>query len=173
MKGIRIFYLVLLGDILLSMWGMLWLIPWQSAAIQQREEQSRDQQNVITGVQNFMNGHLDFNAYEKDLQERQKVVELQFPEHVSQGSFLLLVQREALAQKMTIHSIMPEKQQSLEGVVELPVNLEVTGSYWQLLDFLSALGKAERFLRIGNMVLKNQQGILDCRLQLFIYAESV
>jgi len=136
------------------------------------EGEARQIRLEVTAVQNYQNAHLDKDKYVKEISDAQQQADKAMPRDFEQASFISRLQREALQAGLTLRQVRPgEPRQAAEGCRTLPVHVQLGGNYFQLLDFLRALGQEERFLQFREMEIKSKDGQLDCGLQLNIFAE--
>ncbi len=78
----------------------------------------------------------------------------QLPETTEVESLLVDVSQTALAAGLEVKKFKPSTEEKKGFYAELPIALEVTGSYHQLATFISGIAALPRIVTIGNMKLK-------------------
>lgn len=136
------------------------------------DEEAQKARQMVTAVQNYQNAHLDKEKYIKEISEAQQRADKAIPQELEQAGFISRLQQEALQAGLALRQVKPGEPTAAEGeCLALPVHVQLSGNYFQLLDFLRALGQEERFLQLRELEIRSRDGQLDCGLQLRIFAE--
>lgn len=143
------------------------------AAAEECNRQAVESLREVTAVTNFQNEHLDMKVYQGELKKREQRVMQYLPEHMSQGEFILYLERLAVQSKMELQAVSPQKSELQGDVFCLPLKLKLTGSYFCLLKFLQGLQEGERLAVVKNMSVEAKENILSVTMLLNIYAVPV
>ncbi|HKJ71437.1 MAG TPA: type 4a pilus biogenesis protein PilO [Gammaproteobacteria bacterium] len=90
----------------------------------------------------------------KQLQERMEGALEQLPDRTEVASLLVEVTRAGRSEGLTFELFKPQKENRKQIYAELPVELEVTGSYNAMGRFLAATASLPRIVNIGDLSLK-------------------
>lgn len=161
------------GGMLLLAFYFFVHLPLQELC-EEKSNQSIKFHEETVELQNFQNAHLDEQEYKKGLMERLERAEKALPPHLGQGEFLGRIQRTALGTGLKLEQAIPQERQQVEECVALPVQLKVTGDYFQLLGFLQQLRVDERFYQLQQMKVKaaREAGMLEADILLVMFAED-
>lgn len=143
------------------------------AAAEDCNRQAAEAVREVTAVTNFQNAHLNMKEYRAELKKREQRVMQYLPENLSQGEFILYLERLAMRSKMELQMVNPQKSELQGDVFCLPLKLKLTGSYFCLLKFLQGLQEGERLAVVKNMSIEAKENMLSVSMLLNIYAVPV
>lgn len=142
------------------------LVDMEQEARQVAEKSRTD----LVAVDNYQNNHMDMAAYEKELVEHQARANLAMPDSLEQGTFLGMLQQEALRNHIELKQVVPKPVQQDGNLLILPVEVKMHCDYFSLLSFLQGIKECERYIQIEHTAVHEDSGALNCSLQLRIYA---
>lgn len=95
----------------------------------------------------------------------------QLPDRSEVASLLVEVTRAGRAEGLTFNLFRPQKEQRKEFYAELPVEVEVTGSYNAFGQFLAATASLSRIVNIDRIRIRasGDQLVLQCQARTFRY----
>lgn len=97
----------------------------------------------------------------------------QLPETTEVESLLVDVSQTGLAAGLEVKKFKPSAEQKKGFYAELPIALEISGSYHQLATFISGIAALPRIVTINNMKLQPaEKGELDGKLQMAATAKT-
>ena len=171
MKRKKFFLLFITSLLLIGTAFFIVVYQEQREELLAKSQQIEIQRATLLSVQNFMNAHLDMNAYKQDLVMQQKIVNDLLPEHMEQGTWLEILQAKAFAHKVQINGILPGQAMKNDALYVQPVKMKISCTYFQLVDFLKALEETERFLGAKKLHIRgNDEGKLSCEVDMQIYS---
>ena len=102
---------LMLCTILMLLGTIFYVTIYQSqiTEIQSRKQELQIKNEELIAVQNFMNAHVDMNAYRKDLLMQEEKLYVLLPRKIEQGGFIKFLQAQAAAQQIQISAIIPGK----------------------------------------------------------------
>lgn len=113
-------------------------------------------------------------ALREQYQELQKQMDKaleQLPDRTEVAALLVEVTRAGRSEGLTFELFRPQKEKPQEFYAELPVEVEVTGSYNAMGRFLAATASLPRIVNVSNISLNGQGESLTmkCRARTFRY----
>lgn len=127
-----------------------------------------EQKNAI--IQEFAKKYPDTDIYMADIEKKAALAEMKVPSSVDISDFLLQLDRAAADSGLRLSEIKPGQKKSKAGYQEVPVEVNIKGTFFQTLAFLQKLDNTERFNSVSSMNIKSKQGVLDSRLTIIIYS---
>jgi Tfp pilus assembly protein PilO len=110
--------------------------------------------------------------YEQLAREKMKIASSLFGAKAQTGLYDLLMQKAGEA-SVSIVAVAPKPQKTEAGFVELPLALEVTGSFDSIALFVNVIEKVNRLMRVEDLaVAKDQTGRLSAGIRLLAYLYS-
>ena len=146
-----------------------------TAAMQAESAQAHAQ---LVDVENYRQQGQSIEAAEKAQKQRHAFLLKALPSELGQGAFIGGLERLALAKHLRLIGVQPgEALTRPDGLSELPVTVKVSGTYFDLLDFLDAISSAQadgRFVIVRGMTVKaGKDGTaLSAVLTLSIFAQG-
>ena len=166
-------------------------VPFKNEILQVDLEKQLTVKKAINII-NFKNKHGNLENYMAEIEERQLAAHKSLPENLEQGEFINFIQQKALENQAQIISITPGtvksfsddstrenseiqlnlKNETLQGLVMLPIRVKIECGYFKLLDFLKAIETSERTMQIKNVSIVSSKGgsRLTCELNILIFA---
>jgi Tfp pilus assembly protein PilO len=83
---------------------------------------------------------------------------MRLPDRRELAALLAEVARSARDARLDLVSLRPKAERTATDHVEVPVELQVRGSYTRTLGFLRRLEKLSRLVRVGDLKLERQEG---------------
>lgn len=147
-------------------WQILLPQQEQLAALDSRYQQAQARNQAITS---FADQHTDTARYLLELDHRMNQIKMLLPDQLDIAVFLLELERIARDSKVQVSSVKPGPIVVKNGYRDLPMDVQIKGSYFPLLDFLRRVEAATRFVGIDKTVIQSQNGVLTTKLVIHIY----
>ena len=145
------------------------IIPWQEETMAHIQAASLTEATVKS-LNDFRDKHGDMQSYEQKLASDVQTVDNALPENMNETQFMLELQKEISASGLRLSHFALLDKVTANGVSTLPIEMELWGNYWELLDFLESLSLSTRLVNVKKMSLKSDGDLLSCRLTIAIYA---
>lgn len=129
-----------------------------------------EQKNAI--VQDFSQRQPDTNKYLLEIDKKAIWVDGMLPNSVDLGSFLTQLEQVAKASGVQLSEIKPSQSISKPNYQTISVEVNIRGTFAQILSFLQRLDNIKRFTIVNSIGVKSQQGMLGGRLTVVIYSFS-
>ncbi len=170
----------------LALLVLLWLVAgwWfffhapMREAVEAMQVESAQAHAQLVDVENYRQQGQSIEAAEKAQKERHQFLMKALPLELGQGAFIGGLERLAIAKHLLLAGVQPGTVIARpDGLSELPVTVKVSGDYFSLLDFLSAVssGQADgRFVIVRGMTVEagRDGGPLSATLSLSIFAQG-
>lgn len=160
--------------LLLALWAAM---MWQGAgAVQELEEQEQSlhqMQEEYAALERLQEEHPDVEKYQLEVEMEKKRVAALLPDEMQTGVFLQELKAASDRTGMVLCELVPEEVQEENGLLAMPVRVNLQGDYFSLVRFLRALQNGSRFMQVVAMDVASKGDFLDCRLQFKIFSEKL
>lgn len=160
--------------LLLALWAAM---MWQGAgAVQELEEQEQSlhqMQEEYAALERLQEEHPDVEKYQLEVEMEKKRVAALLPDEMQTGVFLQELKAASDRTGMVLCELVPEEAQEENGLLAMPVRVNLQGDYFSLVRFLRALHNGSRFMQVVAMDVASKGDFLDCRLQFKIFSEKL
>ena len=160
--------------LLLALWAAM---MWQGAgAVQELEEQEQSlhqMQEEYAALERLQGGHPDVEKYQLGVGMEKKRVAALLPDEMQTGVFLQELKAASDRTGMVLCELVPEEAQEENGLLAMPVRVNLQGDYFSLVRFLRALQNGSRFMQVVAMDVASKGDFLDCGLQFKIFSEKL
>ncbi|MDE2450987.1 MAG: type 4a pilus biogenesis protein PilO [Gammaproteobacteria bacterium] len=139
---------------------LVWFFVWQDVRPQLQQQESQEQ----TLRQEFQQKHaraVNLAAYKqqlKDLQRSFGALLRQLPGKTEVPNLLVDISQTALAAGLQQKLFQPEPEQAKDFYAELPIKMELTGSYHQFGEFVSGIAALPRIVTLHDIQIKTAGG---------------
>lgn len=123
-------------------------------------------------VQDFSQKQPDTNRYLVEIDKKAAWVDGMLPNSADLGSFLTQLEQVAKASGVQLSEIKPSQNISKAGYLAISIEVNIKGTFTQILSFLQRLDNIKRFNIVNSIGVKTQQGLLGGRLTIVIYSFS-
>ncbi|WP_425060714.1 hypothetical protein SCACP_14570 [Sporomusa carbonis] len=166
-------YILGLGVVLLTtLFYILVLSPQRDRIAELKSEYQAESQRVKT-IEAFAMNHPDLDQYLNELDNKLAQSDNKLPGQPEVGEFLKDVEQAAKGSGIQLSEIKPSPAANKESYREIPVEINVKGTYLQTLDFIKKLEDSRRFNAVTNVNIQAKQGSLESKLNLIIYSYGV
>ena len=124
-------------------------------------------------LEGFLTQHPDLNQYEKELQDKSDLVNSKLPADKDISSFIMQVEDSAKKSNVKLSRVKPISEENKDNYRGIKVELDVSGDYFQTLEFLKSLEQLQRFNTVTDMSVQAKDEILNSKLSLFVYSYGV
>lgn len=145
-------------------------LPLTASADEATAELGKNKAELLRLI-NFSNAHLDMAAYEQAVVTAEEAAARSLPEELATSEFISILQRTALAHRISIIRIAPAESIAHDGVLELPLTVTLRADYFPLLEFLQAVESSPRFLLVKNATIELTGSDLECKITIAIFAQ--
>lgn len=121
-------------------------------------------------IEAYAAAHPDIEHYLNELDGKIGQVSKILPDNNNIRDFLVQAEQAAKESSVRLSQIKPGQAVNKNGYREIPVEIAVKGSYFQILEFANKLENGPRFNTITNISMRAQQGILDNTVSVIIYS---
>ena len=160
--------------LLLALWAAM---MWQGAgAVQELEEQEQSLHQVqeeYAALERLQEEHPDVEKYQLEVEMEKKRVAALLPDEMQTGVFLQELKAASDRTGMVLCELVPEEAQEENGLLAMPVRVNLQGDYFSLVRFLRVLQNGSRFMQVVAMDVASKGDFLDCRLQFKIFSEKL
>ena len=164
---------VALGVVALLLAGLFWWF----VAVPHQQEMARLEERVQSLKAQYLRksrqvAHLPQLKEQLDqLEGRMDRALRQLPDRSEVASLLVEVTRAGRAEGLSFNLFRPQKEQRKEFYAELPVEVEVAGSYNALGQFLAATASLPRIVNIDQIRIRasGEQLVMQCQARTFRY----
>ena len=150
---------------------------WQGAgAVQELEEQEQSlhqMQEEYAALERLQEEHPDVEKYQLEVEMEKKRVAALLPDEMQTGGFLQELKAASDRTGMVLCELVPEEAQEENGLLAMPMRVNLQGDYFSLVRFLRALQNGSRFMQVVAMDVASKGDFLDCRLQFKIFSEKL
>lgn len=128
------------------------------------EQRSRAQNEEQTLRETYLNKKLlalNIDLYRKQMEEMQQTfgsLLRQLPNTTEVPDLLVDITQAGLGRGLEFSLFRPEKEQPRDFYAELPISLQVTGSYHELAQFVSDVAALPRIVTFGDISITSTQG---------------
>ncbi len=128
------------------------------------EQRSRAQDEEQTLRETYLNKKLlalNIDLYRKQMEEMQQTfgsLLRQLPNTTEVPDLLVDITQAGLGRGLEFSLFRPEKEQPRDFYAELPISLQVTGSYHELAQFVSDVAALPRIVTFGDISITSAQG---------------
>ncbi|MBP2635087.1 MAG: Pilus assembly protein, PilO [Firmicutes bacterium] len=129
-----------------------------------------EQKNAI--VQDFSQKQPDTNKYLGEIDKKVAWVDGMLPNSADIGSFLTQLEQVAKGSGVQLSEIKPSQSISKAGYQAISVEVNIRGTFAQILSFLQRLDNIKRFNIVNSIGVKSQQGMLGGKLIIVVYSFS-
>jgi type IV pilus assembly protein PilO len=139
---------------------LIYFFVWQDVRPELQQKESQEQ----SLRQEFQQKHsraVNLNAYKqqlKDLQRSFGALLRQLPGKTEVPNLLVDISQTALAAGLQQKLFQPESEQAKDFYAELPIKMELTGSYHQFGEFVSGIAALPRIVTLHDIEIKPTQG---------------
>lgn len=160
---------VAMGIMLLSYLFYSELIAPQCERIRELEIQ-RDRDLIsLKLVDNFSLQHPQLDTYLAELDQQVAQMNALLPSDSDVSAFVIQLQQAAQERQLDILHITPGTYLSNVGYYEIPVEVEVRGNFFKVIEFIQRCESLARFTTIAAVNIQEKQGLLECKIPLVIY----
>lgn len=160
---------VAMGVTLLSYLFYSGLIAPQRERITELEAQRASDLVRLKLVDDFSRQHPQLEAYLAELDNKILQTDALLPSDPAVSDFVIQIQQAARETQVEIFHIAPGVYLNKAGYYEIPVEVGVRGSFFQVVEFIQRCESLARFTSIAMVNIQAKQGVLECKIPLVIY----
>lgn len=143
----------------------------QTAGIEQLTIQRQQEQQKVRQVEAFEAAHPNTEEYLKELDNKKLTADTMLPDDADMKSFLVQAEAASMGGKLPLLRVKYGAIVNQKGFREIPVDMAVSGDYFQTLNFIKNMEQSPRFNSIKKIVMKLNKGMIDTEItsSIFIY----
>lgn len=163
---------VCIGGLLIISIGFFYgvYMPQQENIMNQKAVQKENQKKLIL-VKNFLNEHPDLASYEKEIDEKEAIVEMMLPETMQISKFIRSMETFAQKHKIFLAAMKPDVIKQQDEIRSVAFAMEFYGDYFSLVAFLQEIEKMQPFVCIKKLSVQAEEHRLNCKMVIETYAE--
>ncbi|HWR43643.1 type 4a pilus biogenesis protein PilO [Sporomusa sp.] len=150
-----------------------WIIAPQRQHINTLLAQYQTERQRIQTIEVYAQKHPDPGQHVREVDLKVAQVEAKLPNQPEIGEFLKEVEQAAKISGVRLSEIKPSAPVNKNGYREIPVEIQIRGSFNSLLEFMNKIENSQRFNSTSNANIQVRQGMLEVRLTLAIYSYGV
>ncbi len=160
--------------LLLVFWAvMLWQGAGALGELQEQEVQLHRLQEEQAALERLQAEHPDVEQYQLEVEKELKHVGALLPDDMETAVFLQELKAAADRTGMVLCELAPEEPAEENGLLAMPVRVNLQGDYFSLVRFLRAVQNGSRLMQVAAMDVASKGDFLDCRLRLKIFSEKL
>ena len=168
----KIFFFVL-GLAIVVMVFYTYVYQSQQQCLAQLNTDLQMTKQKVQVLEGFLAQHPDLKQYEKELQDKTDLVNSKLPADKDISSFIMQVEDSAKKTNLKLNRVKPIGEENKENYRGIKVELDITGDYFQTLEFLKKLEQLQRFNTVTDMSVQAKDEILNSNLSLLVYSYGV
>lgn len=168
----KIFFFVL-GLAIVVMVFYTYVYQSQQQCLAQLNTDLQMTKQKVQVLEGFLVQHPDLKQYEKELQDKTDLVNSKLPADKDISSFIMQVEDSAKKTNVKLNRVKPIGEENKENYRGIKVELDITGDYFQTLEFLKKLEQLQRFNTVTDMSVQAKDEILNSKLSLLVYSYGV
>ena len=168
----KIFFFVL-GLAIVVMVFYTYVYQSQQQCLAQLNTDLQMTKQKVQVLEGFLAQHPDLKQYEKELQDKTDLVNSKLPADKDISSFIMQVEDSAKKTNVKLNRVKPIGEENKENYRGIKVELDITGDYFQTLEFLKKLEQLQRFNTVTDMSVQAKDEILNSKLSLLVYPYGV
>lgn len=172
-KEVSPVYLVVLYLVLVVALGVfvssLLLYP-QELRIAEQKRLLQQEELKVAAVENYILAHPDVDKRLAELQQSLLRVEKALPGSMDVSVFMGQLQKDATEAGVRVLSVRPSVMVERTGYREMPVEVSLQGSFFQVMALFKKLEDGERFSLPNTVLIQKNQEILTARINLLIFS---
>lgn len=172
-KEVSPVYLVVLYLVLVVALGVfvssLLLYP-QELRIAEKKRLLQQEELKVAAVENYILAHPDVDKRLAELQQSLLRVEKALPGSMDVSVFMGQLQKDATEAGVRVLSVRPSAMVERTGYREMPVEVSLQGSFFQVMALFKKLEDGERFSLPNTVLIQKNQEILTARINLLIFS---
>ena len=165
---------VVFSCLLLLCWAVL---IWQGLGavkeLQAQEEYLLGLRQEYAALERLQREHPDVEKYQMEIEMEEKRVDALLPDEMQTAVFLQELKAAADRTGMLLCELVPEEAEEENGLLAMPVKVNLQGDYFSLVRFLRSLQNGSRLMQIVAMDVSSKGDFLACRLRLKIFSEKI
>ena len=155
-----------------------WVIAlWQGSGfvrlLAEQEGKLNEMKNEYTILERLQQEHPDVERYQMEVEREKEQVAGLLPDNMQTAAFLQSIKVFSDSSGMKLRELCPEDAAEENGLVVMPVRVNLTGDYFSLLHFLRKLQSGQRLVQVEAMTVNQKGDALDCRLKIKVFSEKV
>lgn len=171
-KGEYIFFTSILFCVVLTGYCLFICVPEINRERENLQEEINVVQQDVNKADKFRQEHSNYEVYEKNLTMKNDMFKGKIPEKIAIGSFMENISKAANREQLNIVKLEPNAISTEENYTSQSVDLELQGSYFQIIDFFRDLEKEKTFIGVDKVHISSQENIIRCNVTLKIYAAA-
>ena len=168
----KIFFFVL-GLAIVVMVFYTYVYQSQQQCLAQLNTDLQMTKQKVQVLEGFLAQHPDLKQYEKELQDKSDLVNSKLPADKDISSFIMQIEDSAKKTNVKLNRVKPIGEENKENYRGIKVELDITGDYFQTLEFLKKLEQLQRFNTVTDMSVQAKDEILNSKLSLLVYSYGV
>ena len=168
----KIFFFVL-GLAIVVMVFYTYVYQSQQQCLAQLNTDLQMTKQKVQVLEGFLAQHPDLKQYEKELQDKTDLVNSKLPADKDISSFIMQIEDSAKKTNVKLNRVKPIGEENKENYRDIKVELDITGDYFQTLEFLKKLEQLQRFNTVTDMSVQAKDEILNSKLSLLVYSYGV
>ena len=168
----KIFFFVL-GLAIVVMVFYTYVYQSQQQCLAQLNTDLQMTKQKVQVLEGFLVQHPDLKQYEKELQDKTDLVNSKLPADKDISSFIMQIEDSAKKTNVKLNRVKPIGEENKENYRGIKGELDITGDYFQTLEFLKKLEQLQRFNTVTDMSVQAKDEILNSKLSLLVYSYGV
>ncbi len=148
------------------------IAPQRERILVLRAQYQAELQQIKT-IEAYVQKHPDPDWYLQELKSKVARVDAKLPNQPEIGEFLKETEQLARQSGINVAGIQPLATRNKDGYREILIELKVSGTYLNLLEFMKQLEDGRRFNSVVNIHIQAKHEKLDMKIQLAIYSNGI
>lgn len=161
------------GALLVTLLFYIGIVIPQRTAIAVVKDQYQTERERLKVIEAFAKKHPDSIGYLKELNQKLTLLDAKLPNQPELGEFIREIEQASKLSSMRLAEIKPAAAINKAGYQEIPLEILLTGSFTNLLEFIKTIEGSQRFTSIKNTNIQAKQGMLEVKLTMVIYSFGV
>ncbi|SMD06503.1 type 4a pilus biogenesis protein PilO [Sporomusa malonica] len=166
--------MVFAGGLLITFWlYYFYIIEGQNQRLADLTAQLQVEKQKLAIIQGFSRNHPDPATYLAELGKKSVQAEAMLPNQPDLGGLLSQIEQATKTCGLQLVEIKPASPLAKAGYREIPVEINIKGSFAQTADLLKKLEDIPRFNSLNHVIMNSRQGLLESKLVLIVYSFGV
>jgi len=161
------------GALLVTLLFYIGIVIPQRATIAVVKNQYQTEREHLKVIEAYAKKHPDSSSHLKELDQKLTLIDAKLPNQPDLGEFIKEIEQASKLSNMRLTEIKPTAAINKAGYLEIPIEILLTGSFTNLLEFIKTIEGSQRFTSISNTNIQAKQGMLEVKLTMVIYSFGV
>lgn len=152
--------------------SFLLIIPGIVSNISEAEAATEEIKEQLAEVMQYQKNHDNYEAYEKEIQDRLKILDAKIPGKLATGLFVTELQKLASERDVQLVGLVPDKAEESADFCRQVIHITVRGDFFSLVHFIRGVENSRMLVSINKYALKKTDRELECSMELRIHGDA-